>query len=343
VERTLSAPRCEATGVGALPHTDPVRACAKVLDIFPNVPYAPTLPNKSPLEAIVFSDSEHVPALTIEQGKIRVDTGQDHAAAMEQIFFDYMEGNYAPYAAGEAYASGFHAFVRHDLSGARIAKAQLTGPITFGMQVVDTGKRPIHYNPEYADLLNKLMALRARWYEASLRAAGAAETLVVLNEPYLASLGSSVVPIDEETVRSAFTDAMTVLEGALGVHCCANTDWAYILSLEPAFVSLDAYSYATEFLLYPDELAAYYEKGGVVGWGLIPAEFSSFAQESIDSLYARYCAIRGQVCDLIDPRLFLEQSLITPTCGIRFATEEQAEDIMKAASALSRMAREEGP
>ena len=36
MSRMIRPPNSRATGVGALPHTDPVLACDDVLDIFPN-------------------------------------------------------------------------------------------------------------------------------------------------------------------------------------------------------------------------------------------------------------------------------------------------------------------
>jgi len=57
--------------------------------------------------------------------------------------------------------------------------------------------------------------------EERLAATGIPETLVVLNEPYWASLGSTVVPVSAETVRLAFEDIASLVEGGLGIHRCA--------------------------------------------------------------------------------------------------------------------------
>ena len=145
----------------------------------------------------------------------------------------------------------------------------MTGPVTFGMQVVDADKRPIYYDSQIADVLPKMIALKARWCEAEMVAkTGVKETLVVLNEPYLASLGSSVVPLDRETVRTGWDDIQSIVQGGLGIHCCSNTDWGFILGLRPSVISLDAYTTAKEFLLYTEEIISYLEDGGVVAWGI---------------------------------------------------------------------------
>jgi hypothetical protein len=338
----LPPPHLAATGVGGLPHTDPGRACRAVLEIFPEAPYAPTLPNRGPHEAIVFNDAEHLPGAVFEGDKLFVDSSTDHSSQMEQILLDYMEGNVAPYGASEEYNSGFLAMLECDLSGARFAKAQVTGPLTFGMQVVDRNKRPLHYDPEFADLLNKMIALRARWYEERLAAnTGAPQTLMVLNEPYLASFGSSVIPVDRDLVAAGFEETAALLEGAIGVHCCSNTDWAFVLGMDLGFVSFDAYRYAREFLLYREEIARFMERGGVVAFGIVPAEYDVYEEETHESLFSRINAIREEACSWLDPEIFSRQSMITPTCGIRFADDRGAEAIMRTTADLARRAREE--
>ncbi|MEN6610868.1 MAG: hypothetical protein ABFC24_08490, partial [Methanoregulaceae archaeon] len=149
----LTLPGPVATGVGALPHRDPVQACRDVLAIFPEFPYAPTLPTRGVLESIVFNDSEQLPGRLFLEGKMRVDSSQDLMPAMEKIYLDYMEGNYAAYAEGPEYASAFHAMLQQKFPGALGLKCQVTGPVTFGMQVVDNDRRPIYYDPQFADVL----------------------------------------------------------------------------------------------------------------------------------------------------------------------------------------------
>jgi hypothetical protein len=209
------------------------------------------------------------------------------------------------------------------------------------MQVVDADKRPIYYDSQMADVISKMIALKARWCEHEMKKdTGVTRTLVVLNEPYLASLGSSVVPVDQETVRAGWEDIAALVEGGLGIHCCSNTDWEFVLGLNPSVVSIDAYATAKEFLLYADSLAAFMEKGGVVAWGIVPADAKQFSAETTDSLYDRYLAIRAQLSAGIPEKLFDAQSLITPSCGIRFADRAGSLAIMGAAAEISRRIRD---
>ncbi len=341
--KKISPPGSLATGVGALPHTDPVEACRDVLEIFPGFPYIPTLPDRGQLEGIVFNDSEQLPGRVIREDRLLFDSTRDQTAAMEQIYLDFVEQNYAPYGLHRDYASAFLEMMTHKLPDAHALKCQVTGPVTFGMQVVDANKRPIYYDSQIADVLSKMIALKARWCEAEMQEkTGVKETLVVLNEPYLASLGSSVVPLDKDTIRSGWEDCASLVQGSLGVHCCSNTDWGFVIDLDPAVISLDAYTTAKEFLLYSDAVISYMERGGVVAWGIVPAEYKLFAAETTDSLYGKYLAIRSQLCARMPEELFDAQSMITPSCGIRFADRTGSVAIMQAAAEISRRIREKG-
>jgi len=68
-----------------------------------------------------------------------------------------------------------------------------------------------------------------------------------------------------------------------------------------------------------------------------------FSKETIDSLLERYMAIRSEVTSYIPEKLFDAQSLITPSCGIRFADEPQSVEIMRAAAEISRRVRDMSP
>ena len=340
--KMIFSPHSLATGVGALPHTDPAVACDDVLGIFPRFPYVPSLPERGQLESIVFNDSEQLPGRIIRNDRLLYDSTTDHTAEIEKVYMDYVEGNYAPYGLHTEYASGFIEMMSRDNFPAKVLKCQVTGPVTFGMQVVDADKRPVYYDAQLADMLSKMIALKARWCEVEMREkSGAAETVVVLNEPYLASLGSSVVPVDKETVRTGWEDIAALVEGGLGIHCCSNTDWEFVMDLLPSIVSLDAYATANEFLLYADAIVTYMERGGVVAWGIVPAEYKIFATETPDRLYERYLDIRTRLCSRMPKDLFDAQSLITPSCGIRFADREGAVEIMQTAAEISRRIRKE--
>lgn len=330
-----------ATGIGGLPHTDPRKACEEVLAIFPDIPYIPTLPARGILESIVFCDSSRLPGRVVADDRLIVDRSQELVTEMEQIYLDFVGQDTGPYALTAGFASGFMEMLgRAAIPAPRILKCQVTGPVTFGMQVVDRDRRPIWYDEQFADILPKMLALRARWCEQAMKTIpGVSRTLVVLNEPYLSALGSSVIPISRDAVISGWQDIASLLDDGLGIHCCSNTDWEFVMSLSPACISFDAYTGSREFLLYMDALAGYLESGGVVAWGVVPADHRVFAGETRENLLQRYREIRQQVTEYVSPHVADSRSVITPTCGIRFADEAGAREIMETAAWISRSIR----
>ena len=144
----------------------------------------------------------------------------------------------------------------------------------------------------------------------------------MLNEPYFATLGSSVVPVDRDTVRSGWEDISALVEGGLGIHCCSNTDWEFVLDLRPSVVSIDAYATAKEFLLYTDSLITYMEGGGVVPGVSFLQNTKSLLTETTDTLYQKYLAIRRQAL-FPYAELFDAQSLITPSLRYTFCRQKR--------------------
>jgi hypothetical protein len=335
----LPSPHSIASGVGSLPHADPVSAVDDVLRFCPDMPYAPTLPNISPCEAIIWHDSEFLPGRVIEGNKLYVDRSRDFSQEMEQVYLDFMEQNSERYGASPEYGAGYFEMAGRDLSSVWCAKCQVTGPVTFGLTITDQDRRPLAYDSQYFDMLSKMLALRARWYEKLMQKTGAPDMLVVIDEPYLAALGSSVMQITPEMVASAFEDIGSLIEGGIGVHCCSNTDWGFLMSLDPAVISLDAYGTSREFLLYRDHISSYLERGGIIAWGIVPAELDKFNLETNASLWDRYLSIRKEMQPVVGDELFDAQAIITPSCGLRLADVPGAIRIMETVAGISAKAR----
>ena len=208
---------------------------------------------------------------------------------MEQVYLDFVEENFSRYTLDEVNASAFSDMMTRSLPGARVLKCQVNraGHLrdagcrcrqTADLLRFPAGRCPLENDRTQGPLVR----------ERDAGPTGIKKTLVVPNEPYFASLGSSVVPLDKGAVRAGWQDIASLVKGGLGVHCCSNTDWSFVIGLDPSVISLDAYTTATEFLLYADAIRDYMERGGVVAWGMSLPRYKLFACESVDSLYARY-------------------------------------------------------
>ena len=183
--RFLTPTDGRATGVGGLPHPDPARAVDDVLAAFPEVPYPPGLPNRGPFEQIVWNDARTLPGLRGGRGPARGRSRGRPAEAMEQIYLDFVEQDAAAYGPAPETCSGLLDLVSRDLHPQSWSKGQVTGPVTFGMQVVD--------RRQAADPLRRDLRGYPRQDDRAAGPCGRGaagrngipETLVVLNEPVL--------------------------------------------------------------------------------------------------------------------------------------------------------------
>jgi len=82
-------------------------------------------------------------------------------------------------------------------------------------------------------------------------------------------------------------------------------------------LDFDAYDHMQAITLYPAELDAFFERGGSLGWGIVPTlDRDAAATEIIPSLLARFDAGVARLVEKgFDRELLLRRALITPSCG----------------------------
>lgn len=334
-----------ATAIGSLPHTDAEEACEVALRHLREAPAWPQLPRRDFRENMYAQYSEGLPGVVVdaERRKVYCDTSRDLLPEIEEVFRASLEGNYASTAISGEYAAGLHAFAEKVRRGGRkyrLLKGQVTGPVSFGLTVLDESNRPILYNDELAEAMIRLLNLKARWMEAFLRETGAAEeVLIFFDEPYLVSVGSALVSVSQERVVEALRMSVEGLNCLTGAHCCGNTDWTLLFRAGLGVVNFDAYGYMESMALYPGELASFLEEGGVLAWG-VAANDSRIDGETVDSLARRLedgvelLASRG-----VPREQLWERGMITPSCGLEGVSPAQAERAYELVSALAERLR----
>lgn len=334
-----------ATAIGSLPHTDAGEACDMTLSRLPEAPAWPQLPHRDFRENMYAQYSEGLPGVVVdvERRKVYCDTSSDLLPEIEEAFRASLEGDHAWSAISVEYAAGLHAFAEMVGRGGRrypLLKGQVTGPISFGLTVLDEKNRPILYNDELAEAMIRLLNLKARWMEAFLRETGAAEeVLIFFDEPYLVSVGSALVSVSQERVVEALRLCAEGLKCITGAHCCGNTDWTLLFRSGVRVVNFDAYGYMESMALYPDELASFLEGGGALAWGLAVND-ARIDGEDVDGLARRFEEGVGLLASRGVPRdLLLERAMFTPSCGLEGVTPAQAERAYELVSALAERLR----
>jgi len=338
-------PAMMATAIGSLPYTDPEEACAVTLRHLTEVPAWPQLPRRDFRENMYAQYSEGLPGVVVdkERRKVYCDTSRDLLPEVEEVYRAYLDGDYASMTISPEYAAGLHAFaarVEEEGKVYPILKGQVTGPISFGLTVLDENDRPILYNDQLADAMVRVLNMKARWMESFLRGTGAAEdVLIFFDEPYLVSVGSALVSVGPERVVDSIRQCMEGLSCLTGAHCCGNTDWTLLFKAGVRVVNFDAYQYMESMALYPAEVTAFLEAGGVLAWGLVPNN-AAVDGETVESLARRFeegvdlLASRG-----VDRGLLARRAMITPTCGLEGLTAERAERAYTLTNKLSGLLR----
>ncbi len=323
------------TLVGSFPHLDAETLVASILRRLPAMPAWPQLPSRDFRESMYVQYAEGLPGAVVDRGQERIffRADQAFAEALEAFYQAVVDDDVERFAISRDNAAGLHAFLDALRSlPARPAwvKGQVTGPFSFAMTVTDEGKRSLAYTPELYEVAVQGMTMKARWMARALRAA-AEHALVVLDEPYLCSFGSAFVNVSREDVVAALDGAAAAIhaEGALcGLHCCGNTDWSLVLGTGVDVVNFDAHEYFQGLSLYPAELAAFLERGGVLSWGIVPASAAA-AELGAAALLSELEAHMAELERKGLPRARLtRQCLLTPSCGMGSRTVAEADRVL---------------
>ena len=337
-------PNCRATGVGSTPHTDPAVAVDFVLETFQDVPFWPQLPRRVFRESMYVQYSEHMPGILIDddEERIRVQLDDGWLEGAEAFYALFLEEDADLFALSPEYAASLHELLRRGpLEGAWAVKGQVTGPISFGLQVTDQNLRPSFYDDMMRDVIVKNALRHAQWQEAQLKAL-CPRTIIFIDEPFLSMFGSAFAAISREDVITALEEVCSGLEGWIGTHCCANTDWSLLMATPVDIISFDAYEYAEYLALYPDELRAFLARGGMLAWGVIPNTGEAAETITVDEAWD----VLDQALTRFERKGFDRQELlpcsfITPACGTGTLPVPVAERVMRLARELSDRVREE--
>jgi methionine synthase II (cobalamin-independent) len=331
---------CLPTAIGSMPQTDPDAACAQVAKYLKELPCWPQLPKRAFKENMYAQYSQGFPGITLTGDKIYVDRTKDLDKDLERLYAAYLENDFAKFPISADYAAGLHAFLGLKKLKPLAVKGQVTGPVTWGLTVTDSDGKAIIYDDVLGDAVAKFLRLKAAWQEKELKRISP-NTIIFVDEPYMASFGSVSVPLSAEKVKSLVEEVFRGIEGLKGVHCCGNTDWSVLLGTSVDIISFDAYSYAQSLSLYPKEVKALLDRGGAVAWGIVPNEGPSLTKETVSSLKDRLEeAMAPFTRNGISFKQLLRQSLLTPSCTLAsLDTPEAAAQALELLSELSRLMR----
>jgi hypothetical protein len=297
-----------ATAIGSLPHRDARAAAALVLRCIPELPAAPELPARTPLEGVIAQWAGAVPGVVVEpDGTLRVEGPIDPLAPVQ------------PELSAAAH-TGLLTFLDVAASAPRPparVKVQTVGPLTLGVALTQAGLSAETAFP----LASRVARAWARALDECVADRLPDATLVTFfDEPALVLWHHADGPIDREVATDLLSSALAAARVA-GVHVCSRGDVRLALDAGPHVVQFDV---ATLDLDDAVPLGRFLDGGGWVGWGAIPTHrpVGEQPQPLWKALLDAWCELTRRGCD---PVMLRRQALVTPACGLAGHGESQAE------------------
>lgn len=335
-----------ATAIGSLPHADADEAINIILNSIPDAPMWPQLPANGMNEQMEIQYSEGLPDVVADKEKQRIyfDTTDDTFAAlgafMEKIAMDDVDA----FAISPEYSKGIYAMeqtLKASGSSRPFVKVQTTGPLSFGLTIVNQDKRAIYYNDVYKDAVIKALAMKCRWQIRKFKPY-AEKVICFIDEPILSAFGSSTyVSVSREDVITALGEVIEAVhsEGALaGIHCCGNTEWSILIDAGVDIISFDAFDFGDTIALYADSVKKYLESGKYLAWGIVPTNSEKIKGQSVESLVAKFDSAVDNLAAKsgLDRNYIIDRAFITPSCGTGSLPVADAELVFKLLSQTSR-------
>ncbi len=304
------------TGIGSLPHTDPLEACRVVFDSV-DIPFWPQLPHRSFLELMVPQYSEGFPFIKIRGENIYIEKAGEEAVIS---FYEAVESKKG-FTISKEHAAGLYAFIdilKKNKKKLDIIKGHITGPLTFTLSLADKQKRPIYFDDEMRELALELLKGKARWQIEILRPY-AEKVLIFIDEPILSALGTSTyVGVDTTEASRLMSEVVKHIKtsGALaGIHCCSRADWPLVLSSSPDIFSFDSYFFWDTVRLYPEEINAFINSGGFMACGAVPTT-DVIREITLQGLREQFERGLSSLVNIgVSKDKLRKQILLTPSCG----------------------------
>jgi len=314
-----------ATAVGSLPHTDGSAAADFVLELLPDLPAVPSLPRRSPAERILAHGLVGVRGIAIdEDGDVRVDVDRLDPLAAVVLDPDH-----------DAFG-GLRAFLAAAVGRQGPVKWQVVGPVTMGLALARRGAPPaLAFDVAVRAVREHLRTVR-QWVADALPGC---PQIVVIDEPGFSGVMEPGFPIPPDTAIDLTSGALAAIEqqAVMGVHCCAEGDWAAVAATGPRILSVPA---DVALVDVAGHLSSFLDAGGWIAWGAVPTDrpVATASDRYLRDLSALWGALVQQGCD---PARLRNQALVTPACGLALHDEAQAALVLRLTNEVAARVREQ--
>ncbi len=300
------------TAMAVMPHTDVSRALEMALTL--DVPFWPQLPNYSYYEDMYVQAAEHFPGIILDIDKRTLRFSMDKfTEELETTLLQFDDPTM--FDISETYSAVYHRFLALDLADRPAIRGQLEGPISFGFNVLDQDERPILFDDTVRPFMLDFMARRLNVQLARLKELND-NAYMFDDEPGLQFLFSAMAGYGDQKAKGDLDQFFAQVERPRGIHLCGNPDWDFLLNLDMDVLSLDVYTNAEIFSSYAGSIGNFFDRGGVIVWGIVPTGFEDFEKEETPSMIQRLEDVWKVLWSKgIDREQMISRSMISPaTC-----------------------------
>ncbi|MCU0650681.1 MAG: hypothetical protein MUC52_00405 [Candidatus Omnitrophica bacterium] len=330
-----------ATGIGSLPFKDPEQALELIFNSVGQAPFWPQLPKRNAREGMVAQFSENLPGFRVTDDGLEFDAEQAEEG-LEKFYEHILSMDLGYFRISESYAAGLHAFAaalkNRSLSHVEFIKCHVTGPFTFAAGIKNSSGTAVVHDEVLMQAMSKGLLMKALWQIDLFKRFGK-PLIIFVDEPFLSGFGSAYTALTRETAVRALDEFCQPLksQGALvGVHCCGNTDWSIFTEIKAIdIINFDAFGYLDKLCLYSRDLSAFFGRGGLLCWGIVPTQdfrdtiTLDQLREKVDS------GIDAMVKKGISRAQAEEQLLLSPSCGLGTLDAAASNKIFSLLSGLS--------
>jgi hypothetical protein len=338
------APACLPLLLGGLPHRNAAQALELSRRYAGQLLAWPQLPQRSFREQSFVQSAIGFPGLVIDPTHSRIYVDRERAEReMDRLALAYLQdrSTYAALASDDA--SGLEELMRQrdSVRGARALKGQLLGPISLAAQLTDEHDQPLIYDDMLFDALVQHLRLRAEWQEAQLRELSDA-TIICIDEPFLETVGLPFVPIDWERAREQIDQVLGGVHGCKAIFAGGAVAWAEVFQTSADMLIADVYNHSAALLAAAPGLAAFLERDGLIGLGIMPIDEENLDRIRADQLADKVAGLAERLEQSgIQPARLLRQAVVTTTDTLGQVSVASAQKTLALLADISQLLREQ--
>ena len=180
--------------------------------------------------------------------------------------------------------------------------------------------------------------MAAKWQVVELRKLND-NVIMFFDEPSMSLLGTPFASISDDEAVAWINEAIEGVDAITAIHCCGNTNWPLVLGTNIQLLNFDAYVYGKNITLFPEEISAFLDRGGILAWGIVPNS-SLIEGETPETLADRLCEhIDDLVKKGVDKDTLVRQSMLSPQCGLGGCDGEFVDEILELLDGTSKEMR----